>query len=113
MKDYPKICEIIDENTAWDGNEIIPVDDIPDTDDVAIDSVARFLERQRDKKMHDLEARKRNLESQAEELGKRMDECDDKNNYYDKDQAHSELLGVLSEIERIEDELQDIEASQD
>ncbi len=113
MKNYPRICEIIDENTAWDGNEIIPVDDIPDTDDVAIDSVARFLERQRDKKMHDLEAQKRNLESQADELRNRMDEFEENNNYIGQDQAHHELLGVLSEIERIEDELQDIEASQD
>ena len=50
-EEYSKNYELIDENTAWNGNDVIPPDDIPE-DAESVDTVDAMLKRQKLEKVN-------------------------------------------------------------
>lgn len=115
-EEYSKNYELIDENTAWNGNDVIPPDDIPE-DAESVDTVDAMLERQKLEKVNS------RIDSIKKEIGRiayrlrqireAMDQNDDHNNYWPDTNLPSEIDTLEQERNGRQNELNELEQTRE
>ncbi|GEM_PF-6169391 len=115
-EEYSKNYELIDENTAWNGNDVIPPDDIPE-DAESVDTVDAMLKRQKLEKVNSrIDSIKKEIGRiayQLRQIREAMDQNDDHNNYWPDTNLSSEIDTLEQERTVRQNELNELEQTRE
>lgn len=115
-EEYSKNYELIDENTAWNGNDVIPPDDIPE-DAESVDTVDAMLKRQKLEKVNSrIDSIKKEIGRiayQLRQIREAMDQNDDHNNYWPDTNLPSEIDTLEQERNGRQNELNELEQTRE
>ena len=115
-EEYSKNYELIDENTAWNGNDVIPPDDIPE-DAESVDTVDAMLKRQKLEKVNSrIDSIKKEvgrIAYQLRQIREAMDQNDDHNNYWPDTNLPSEIDTLEQERNGRQNELNELEQTRE
>lgn len=115
-EEYSKNYELIDENTAWNGNDVIPPDDIPE-DAESVDTVDAMLKRQKLEKVNSrIDSIKKEIGRiayQLRQIREAMDQNDDHNNYWPDTNLPSEIDTLEQERTVRQNELNELEQTRE